>query len=139
MPMGVYERTENYREIMSKAMKGRIVSEKTKEKISKAWLGKTREKNNSWKGGFLKKNNGYILFNVPKDCRFSCMADKKGYVGVHRLTMAAYLGRPLTSEEVVHHINEIRDDNRIENLMLFKSKGEHRAYHSKLKDNGGIN
>ncbi len=49
-------------------------------------------------------------------------------IGEHRLVMEQYLGRELTEDEVVHHINEIRDDNDINNLQLM-TRGEHCSHH----------
>lgn len=47
----------------------------------------------------------------------------KGRIFEHIFIMAEYLGRPLKENECVHHKNEIRTDNSIENLELWK-KGQ---------------
>ena len=60
----------------------------------------------------------------------------KGFVLEHRLVVEKKLGRYLKKEEVVHHINENKQDNRIENLMLFKNNKEHMKFHTKLKQFG---
>lgn len=46
----------------------------------------------------------------------------------HRLVMAEHLGRPLLRTEDVHHKDEDRTDNQINNLEI-KIHGKHIAYH----------
>src|SRR5699024_7794344 len=40
----------------------------------------------------------------------------------HRWVMQKYLGRELFDDETVHHINGVRDDNRLSNLELWSSR-----------------
>jgi len=46
----------------------------------------------------------------------------------HRKIIEEYLGRKLTKDEIVHHINGIPTDNRIENLQVV-TRGEHQRLH----------
>lgn len=55
---------------------------------------------------------------------------RRKYVYEHRLVMERYIGRSLRRGEVVHHINENRSDNRVDNLVLCTSVSEHiRKFH----------
>ena len=100
-------------------------TEASKKLMSERRKGKyCGSKNNFWKGGHYKHDKGYVLVHVPKH-----PSANGGYVFQHRLVMEAQLGRYLTKEERVHHINHLREDNRIENLMLFKNHKEHMQYH----------
>lgn len=75
-----------------------------------------------WKGGRYTSTQGYIYVLLRPDDFFFPMTKKSGYIAEHRLVMARYLGRNLHTWELVHHINHIRDDNRIENLRLISNE-----------------
>ena len=83
----------------------------------------------AWKGGRIKTSHGYILIHDP----LNAMRDARGYVLEHRLVMAKHLGRPLLRTEVVHHIDDVKTNNDISNLMLFKNQAEHIAHHRKTR------
>lgn len=68
---------------------------------------------------------GYILIKVDNHP----YADSKGYVREHRFVMEKHLGRYLNPGEVVHHINHIKNDNRLENLFLCSNE-EHKKEHT---------
>lgn len=46
---------------------------------------------------------------------------EQGWVMQHRVVMESVIGRKLAREENVHHVNGIKDDNRVENLELWTS------------------
>ena len=79
----------------------------------------------NWKGGRKFDKDGYIHIYKP-DHPFN----NNKYVLEHRLVMEEYLGRYLTKEEIIHHKNEIKDDNRLENLAIY-TRGSHASIHLK--------
>lgn len=101
-----------WRKKLSESAKGRIISIETREKISKALIGNK----NSYKYGLCKSK--YIL---------------KNHRLLHRQIMEQHIGRNLFQNEVVHHIDQNKKNNDINNLMLFNSENEHRKYHKLMK------
>lgn len=85
--------------------RGIPMKEETKQKLSDA----------HFKGGIghkKKRGDGYIAIYFPDHPKSSA----EGYIMEHILVMEAIIGRHLNDDEVVHHINEIKDDNRACNL-----------------------
>lgn len=80
-----------------------------------------------WTGGRFVRKDGYVLVRNPKN--------PIKHILEHRLIMSNHIGRELKINEDVHHKNENKSDNRIENLELL-SHGEHTTLHHKkeLKD-----
>lgn len=79
--------------------------------------------NPNFKGGKYIDDKGYIRLLRPEHPN-----SVRGYVYEHRVIMEEYLGRYLQSWETVHHINEVKIDNRIENFFL-TTFAEHSAIH----------
>lgn len=77
--------------------------------------------------GFKEKitYNGYYAIYYPEHPR----AYKNGCVYEHILVAEKILGRYLTEEECVHHIDRNRKNNDPNNLMIFKTNADHMRYH----------
>lgn len=110
--------SETVKKKMSDGKKGQHYSPLTEfRKGGEAWNkgGKNPkiwgEKNYNWKGGHVLKQTGYRL-----------RSEKGRRILEHRLVVEQHLKRMLESYEIVHHLNGIRHDNRIENLVVTNSK-----------------
>jgi hypothetical protein len=125
--------------------RGQKRSEATRAKLREGKLGegnphygKLGPASASWKGGVLEHADGYILQYAP-DHPFA----SKRYVMQHRLIAEAALRESDPSSEFlaevdgeryispkadVHHDNEVKTDNRVENLIVMW-KGDHTRHH----------
>lgn len=65
---------------------------------------------------------------VHKPTGYIDQKTQDGWRRQHVVVMENAIGRRINKGEVVHHINEIKSDNRIENLALMTT-GEHTAVH----------
>jgi hypothetical protein len=88
--------------------------------------GHPGHKNHTWKpvGTKSYKNTGYVYIKI---------AEPNVWKYEHRWVMEQMLGRELTRNDHVHHLNFDKTDNRPENLVLM-TRSEHMSLPS--KDNG---
>lgn len=93
------------------------------KKVSEIMKTKTGENHSHWKGGIID-SKGYKRIYV----------NGKRYLE-HRYVMEQYLGRKLTLDEDVHHINKVKLDNRIDNLQVLTKK-EHSRHHWVTENRG---
>jgi IS30 family transposase len=115
-PHSVWLTTE-WREKNSRSHMGHPVCEKVMERMRQVGpmaIG--------WKGGEGKDERG-------RNRIYTGPGRKNNRRKLSRVLMEKKLGRPLTRTEVVHHINGIKNDDRIENLTLFGNNAEHMKWH----------
>lgn len=83
--------------------------------------------NPNYAGGKYIDDKGYVRVLMPDH-----PSNIKGYIYEHRAVIEHYLRRYLNKWETVHHINEVKSDNRVENLFLC-THPEHSAIHREGK------
>lgn len=74
----------------------------------------------------MANRNGYNTIYLPSHHR----ADSTGMVYEHMVIAEGVIGRKLNVSEVVHHIDEVRNNNSPKNLMVFDSEASHVRFHS---------
>ena len=90
-------------------------------------FGNRGHNNPMFKGGVRTSNYGYTLIYKPEHPN----ARSDGYILEHRYVMSEHLMRPLEDWEVVHHKDENKQNNSIDNLEVM-TLSEHQAYHNSL-------
>lgn len=88
---------------------------------SKAKSGKNAS---NWNGGVRRTSKGYIQILMPEHKR----ADKGGYVMEHIVVYEKATGIEVPRNCCIHHLNGIKNDNRIENLCMMTNSA-HTIYH----------
>lgn len=78
-----------------------------------------------WK---YKRKDGYIHVYYPAHPD----STKAGWILEHRLVAEQKYGRRILSSEHVHHLNEIKDDNRPENLEVIDASS-----HARISNQSG--
>lgn len=87
---------------------------------------------NDYHKGCIITHNGYRMVQAPDHP----YCDSKGYIREHRLVMEKHIGRILEPDEVVHHINHDKLDNRIENLEITDLATHTKEHHTGKKGRG---
>ena len=125
MPAGLYKRTKKHNEMMSKIFTGRTHSEETKIKIGEAQMGPN---NHNWKGGKKRDSRGYIYLLMPEHPE----ANSRGYIQRAHFVAEKKLGRWLYPDEITHHKNGIKDDDRPENIEV-TTRAKHQTIHKEMR------
>jgi len=90
-------------------------------------IGLKKEKSLHWNGGQHIKD-GYIVTYKPDHPK----CNKTGYIKQHRIIYEEFYKCCLLPNSVVHHIDKNRQNNNIENLMVFVNHSTHEKFEKKV-------
>jgi hypothetical protein len=127
---------------MKEALRSYLASGKTYAEISKI-MGKSidalRHAKSRYCSDLGRQNQGmsrgfshYNFKNYKTIDGIGYVVNTKNGKRVHREVMESYLGRVLDADELVHHVNGNKQDNRIENLELTNRSEHVRVYHPEV-------
>jgi hypothetical protein len=77
----------------------------------------------NWKGGRQEREDGYNQVAIGKSKQ----------VLEHVYICELVLGKPLPPGAVVHHVNEIKNDNRNSNLVICQDRAYHLLLHKRIR------
>lgn len=89
----------------------------------------SKGKNNPrWIGGRVQTEHGYVKIWIPEHPKA-----QKGYVFEHILIAEEVFGKYLPEKAKIHHVNQIKNDNRKENLVICQNLSYHMLLHARIK------
>lgn len=107
-----------------------IMTEEVLKKMSNNHADVSGENNPKFSGKGRKAEDGTWLTAeangyLRRTAKGHPLASERGLIGEHVYQAASHWGANFVKGKDVHHINGIKDDNRIENLMVV-NRGDHR-------------
>ena len=82
----------------------------------------------NWRGGTETHSGGWIWVYCPEHPNAH-----KNKVAEHRIVMEKKIGRYLSKDEIVHHIDGVKTNNNIENLKILTRSSHAKLHHPKGK------
>jgi hypothetical protein len=87
--------------------------------------------------GCVRKGERNVNFKKDKGNDYVVLHLKDGKMtSLHRAVFSGHLRRKLLTREIIHHIDECKDNNMIDNLILFRNHSAHARFHAFLTRQG---
>lgn len=132
-----YNRTRNYLIESGVEMRSRADGVRIAENLGSGMRGKSREFTPEWKAKIAAGRTAWGDANAA-----GVSVKPSGYIEVtrgpnkgrllHDVLMEEHIGRPLAPDEVVHHKDRNKENNKLDNLLLL-TNSEHARLH-RLED-----